>query len=56
MQFSNIVRGRGGLKFFVSESTSVNLELNYGKYDMTIQDITFTTKTTTLEIGISTYF
>jgi outer membrane protein W len=51
-----MVMGRGGLKFFVSESTSVNLELNYARYKTTMDDITATTNATTFEIGISTYF
>lgn len=51
-----------GLKFFVTESTSLNLELRMDEFEYEpsipgeIQKITYTTETTGINLGLSVYF
>lgn len=52
--------GMGGVKFFMSEKTSLNLELNYRHYDIDMDYDGYTSKSktdsTALLIGFSVYF
>jgi len=53
-----MVTGRAGVKMFVSENTSVNLELNIAQYETKVSGSDFKMKTNTVtgQVGLSTYF
>ncbi len=54
----SMVAGRGGLKFFVSETTSLNLELAVDQYSYQFagSSTTTTNQDTIFSVGFSTYF